>query len=264
MVNNDCLIHYKSLGEGPPVVLIHGMAGSLRQWDYLIPQLVNEGFSAHALDLLGHGESAKPPNPEEYHIEVIYQRMTCWIENLKLESPPILVGHSLGGYLSLIYARRHLEKVQGLVLTDPLYSPQQLSPVARWMRKWVKTGVQLLESVPAWTIDMAFLWGEKFNQPLPAEMRRQLAQDYKRTTPLVLNITKTVSDLTPELSKVTSPALVVWGAHDMTLAPGSFPRIVSALPKAESYTFQDCGHIPHLTQAPTFNRQVLDFASSLS
>jgi pimeloyl-ACP methyl ester carboxylesterase len=50
----------------------------------------------------------------------------------------------------------------------------------------------------------------------------------------------------------------------MTLAPASFPKIVAALPKAQSHTFPGCGHVPHLTQAQAFNRRVLDFASTIS
>ena len=69
-----------SLGDGPPVVLIHGMAASLRQWDYLMPQLAAQGFSAHALDLQGHGDSPKPNNLENYHIEVLYEQLKCWID----------------------------------------------------------------------------------------------------------------------------------------------------------------------------------------
>jgi pimeloyl-ACP methyl ester carboxylesterase len=263
MQDSDCALYYESLGHGPPVVLIHGMAASLRQWDYLMPQLAEGGFSAHALDLQGHGESPKPGKLEDYHVEVLYQQLACWIENLKLPEPPLLVGHSLGGYLCLTYTLRHPEKVRALVLTDPLYSPRQISPLFRFLGKRPHTGIQLLDSLPAWTFDKVFRWAERIKRPLAPDMRRQLLQDYKRTTPLVLNIPRTVSDLTPRLSSVSHPALVIWGARDMTLAPASFPRIVRALPEAQSFAFPGGGHIPHLTQASAFNQQVLDFASSL-
>ena len=125
-------------------------------------------------------------------------------------------------------------------------------------------GIQLLEGSPAWLFNMVFRWGERIRQPLPFPMRRQLFYDYRRTTPLILNIPQTISDLTPQLSRVSHPALVMWGSRDMTLAPASFPKIVAALPEAEGFTFMGCGHIPHLTRAAAFNRQVLDFASSMT
>jgi len=240
------------------------MAGSLRQWDYLVPQLTARGFSAHALDLQGHGDSPKPRNPENYHIEVLYEQLDCWIDNLKLAGPALFVGHSLGGYLSLIYALRHPEHVHALVLTDPLYSPRQLSPIFRFLGKRPKNGIRFLANLPAWTFDMVFQWAGKIKRPLPPTMHRQLFHDYRRTTPLILNIPQTVDDLTPQLSRVSHPALVMWGSRDMTLAPTSFPKIVAALPEAESFTFTGCGHIPHLTEASAFNRRVLDFASSIA
>ena len=263
MLDNDCSINYESLGDGPPVVLIHGMGASLRQWDYLMPQLADQGFSVHALDLQGHGDSPKPKKLEEYHVEVLYEQLKCWVDNLKLSRPALFVGHSLGGYLSLSYAMRNPENVHALVLTDPLYSPRQLSPLYRWLGNRVKNSVQFLEGLPGWTFDMVFKWADKIKRPLPPTMRRQLLKDYKRTTPFILNIPRTVSDLTPQLPQVTHPTLVMWGSRDMTLQPDSFPEIVAALPEAESFTFTGCGHIPHLTQAPAFNQRVVDFAKML-
>ena len=111
---------------------------------------------------------------------------------------------------------------------------------------------------------MVFQWAEKIKRPLPPQMRRQLIHDFKRTTPLILNIPQTVRDLTPQLSRVSHRTLVMWGSRDMTLSPASFPKIVAALPEAESFTFAGSGHIPHLTQASAFNRRVLDFASSMT
>ncbi|MFC1996771.1 alpha/beta fold hydrolase [Chloroflexota bacterium] len=263
MLDYDCSINYESIGDGPPVVLIHGMGASLRQWDYLIPQLAAQGFSTHALDLQGHGDSPKPRSLEDYHIEVLYEQLKCWVDRLNLSSPALFVGHSLGGYLSLAYAMRHPENVHALVLTDPLYSPRQLSPLYRWLGRRVENSVQFLEGLPTWTFNMFFQWAGKIKRPLPATMRRQLLLDYKRTTPLILNIPRTLRDLTPQLSQVPHPALVLWGSRDMTLPPDSFSEIVAALPEAESFTFTGCGHIPHLTQASAFNQRVVDFAKML-
>jgi pimeloyl-ACP methyl ester carboxylesterase len=104
-------INYVSYGEGPPVILIHGMAASLQDWDEFIPSLVSRGYRAIALDLPGHGESVKPEEPQHYHVDALYATLRDWIGSLHLEGPPLLVGHSLGGYLSLAYAR-HPEGAQ--------------------------------------------------------------------------------------------------------------------------------------------------------
>jgi len=260
--NNGNTVYFETQGDGPPVILIHGMGASLRQWDYLTPQLVAAGFSAYALDLQGHGNSPKPEDANHYHIETLYNQLNLWIENLGLDMPAILVGHSFGGYLSLMYALRHPEKVQSLVLADPFYSPFQLSPLIRYFAHQPKFGIWMLEWLPTWVVDMSMSWSEKFQQTLPGPIRHQLAVDFKRTTPFFLNVTQTVRDLTPQLSQVQHPTLVTWGSQDMTLAPASFPKIVEELPEVKSYIFQGCGHIPHLTQATNFNQLVLDFVTS--
>jgi pimeloyl-ACP methyl ester carboxylesterase len=262
MSNNGHTVYFETQGDGPPVILIHGMAASLRQWDYLMPQLVNAGFSAYALDLQGHGNSPKPEGAEHYHIETLFNQLNFWIENLGLDQPVILIGHSFGGYLSLLYALRNPEKVQRLVLADPFYSPFQLSPFVRYFAQQSQIGIRVLEWLPAWVVDMGMYWSEKVQQALPRPVHRQLAVDFKRTTPLFLNITRTAKDLTPQLSQVQHPTLVMWGSEDMTLAPASFPRIVEELPEVKSHIFQGCGHIPHLTQANSFNQFVLDFVTS--
>jgi pimeloyl-ACP methyl ester carboxylesterase len=107
MTNDNQTINYVSYGEGPAVVLIHGLAASLQDWDEVIPGLVSKGYRAIALDLPGHGESAKPEDLEHYHVEALVESLRDWIEGLNLDRPPLLIGHSLGGYLSLAYARRH-------------------------------------------------------------------------------------------------------------------------------------------------------------
>jgi pimeloyl-ACP methyl ester carboxylesterase len=262
MSDNGNTVYFETRGNGPPIILIHGMGASLRQWDYLMPQLVAAGFSAYALDLQGHGNSPKPSGAENYHIETLFDQLNLWIENLGLKRPAIMIGHSFGGYLSLMYALRNPQKVHALVLADPFYSPFQLSPLIRYFAHQPRISIRVLEWLPTWMLDMSMYWSEKFQQALPSSVRRQLVMDYKRTTPFFLNVTQTVKDLTPQLSQVQQPTLVTWGSQDMTLAPESFPKIVEELPDVKSYIFQGGGHIPHLTRTNSFNQLVLGFVTS--
>ena len=104
--------YYTSRGKGSPVILIHGIAASSNDWVHLVPALTDAGYQTYALDLLGHGDSTKPVEPDHYHFHNIYSQLTKWINSLDLSQPPILIGHSLGGFLSLYYANDHPEIVQ--------------------------------------------------------------------------------------------------------------------------------------------------------
>ena len=53
-------INYVQAGEGAPVIMLHGLAASLHDWDALLPALARAGYAGYALDILGHGDSAKP------------------------------------------------------------------------------------------------------------------------------------------------------------------------------------------------------------
>src|SRR5215207_4983327 len=85
-------------GRGTPVILIHGIAASLHDWDDLIPELTQNGYAAYALDLLGHGESPKP-NSRAYHMDWMFEHFMNWMRSLRLTEPAILIGHSMGGHI---------------------------------------------------------------------------------------------------------------------------------------------------------------------
>src|SRR3972149_9427070 len=112
-------LHYVVHGDGPPVVLLHGIAASLYDWKYLLPQLTQAGFQGYAPDLWGHGQSTKPDTPEVYDFNAIYTHMLSWIDDLNFNQPLFLIGHSLGGLLSLKYVFNRPENVQGMVLINP-------------------------------------------------------------------------------------------------------------------------------------------------
>ena len=256
-------------GEGKPVILIHGLAASLHDWDFLIPALNASGYQACAFDLLGHGDSYKPARLEDYHIENVFQHMANWIEGLGLCEPMVLAGHSLGGYLALEVALRFPERVRALVLVNPFYSIRQLSKFLQFVFRHPLMNTSIIEKTPYWlfriVIDLTSLqFGNTTNRvhALPESVRVQTALDYKRAAPGIYNIPRTLRNLTPDLERVQVPALVIWGAHDKTLAPASFQELVEALPNARGKAILPCGHVVHQCHTEDFNREVLDFLST--
>ena len=99
--------NYIHQGEGPPVIMIHGIAASLHDWDDLIPELAKNGYASYALDLLGHGDSPKLDS-RAYQMDWLFEHFSRWMKSLHLTQPAILIGHSLGGYIALEYAPARL------------------------------------------------------------------------------------------------------------------------------------------------------------
>ena len=76
--------------------MIHRLAASLYDWDFLIPQLAEVGYTGNALDLLGHGDSPKP-DVRDYQVGWLFDHFLFWLGSLDLKQPPVLIGRSFGG-----------------------------------------------------------------------------------------------------------------------------------------------------------------------
>jgi pimeloyl-ACP methyl ester carboxylesterase len=251
-------------GDGPPVILIHGIAASLHDWDNLIPELTRSGYSSYALDLLGHGDSPKP-EVHTYRMDWVFEHFEHWMRSLRLTEPAILIGHSLGGYLALEYARRIPAWTRGLILVNPFYSRLQLNPLLR--RTYSRRNLRgyLASRVPTWMYRAFVEIGSVVmgrNQgalhSLPEQIRIQTALDYARTAPGVYRLPNLISDLTDTLPHIDVPALVIWGDRDQTLSPASFSALVTMMPRAQGKSVR-AGHIPHQSNAKEFNQLVLEF-----
>jgi len=241
---------------------MHGFGASHHDWTSLISDLSRKGFRGLAPDLLGHGHSEKPAEPEAYTFARLYRSLEEWIACFEFKEPVMLVGHSMGGHLALQYAVHHLEKVQSLVLIDPYYDAKQLSPLIRFVNQNPGIGMKALQAAPGWLIeslvDLDFFRSDQY----APHVRRQIAEDYKRASPNILRFAATIPKLDRQFERITVPILVLWGEKDLTLDPGSFQKLVQALPNASGRAIPDCGHQPHLAKPLLVNNLILDFLQS--
>lgn len=262
-IHNDGSLNYIEDGDGPVVILLHGISASRYDWEALLPELVRAGYRVLAVDLLGHGDSPKPEHQDAYAYPAFYASFTAWLEKLNLPEPVSLVGHSLGGHLSLAYSLEFPERVRGLVLINPLYSLRQLSPVLRLFHRRPEWGAKAVEFVPLEVIDWLLAWDPINLAGFSAQTRHQIAMDYKRASPQIFRIAPTIPDLTPRLSLVPAPTLVIWGQRDLTLDPASFPRLVKALPEGNAHCIPGCGHQPHVGRPEYVNQLILNYLDGI-
>jgi pimeloyl-ACP methyl ester carboxylesterase len=260
--------NFVSEGQGAPVIMVHGVAASLHDWDSLLPELAKAGYAGYALDLLGHGESPKPES-RAYQVEWVFDHFAEWLDSLCLTSPAVLIGHSLGGYLALEYARRFPARTRGLILVNPFYSVSQLPAALRFTYRYPALSGFVARKTPRWLfriiVDISsMIMGHSSGalHALPKEIRARTALDYLRTAPGVYNIPNTGLDFSKHLSSISTPTLVVWGDRDQTLAPASFTRLVNAMPNATGRHIR-AGHVPHQSNAEWFNPIALDFLKGL-
>lgn len=107
-------------GSGRPIVFLHGMGTSAASWAAVAERLAPR-YTTVAVDLLGHGGSPVPDDPAEYRRDRVLADLDEVMATV--DEPPVLVGHSLGGYLALAYAATRPDALRALVVlaTGPGY-----------------------------------------------------------------------------------------------------------------------------------------------
>ncbi|MCH7789702.1 MAG: alpha/beta hydrolase [Acidobacteria bacterium] len=113
---NGALINYMDWGphDAPGLVFVHGGAAHLHWWSFLAPLFADQ-YRVAALDLSGHGRSGRR---EQYALEGWTDEIVAVAEELELPGPPVVIGHSMGGFITLATAGLHPDAVAGIVVID--------------------------------------------------------------------------------------------------------------------------------------------------
>lgn len=143
-------LHYVERGQGPAVLLIHGLAGQLNHYTYGVMDALADSYRVVAVDRPGSGYSARVRNASAA-LDAQADALAALIDALQLQRP-LVVGHSMGGAVALTLALRHPDKVAGLALLAPLsHLVQDIPLVFRSLliaKPWVRRLVAWTLAVP--------------------------------------------------------------------------------------------------------------------
>jgi pimeloyl-ACP methyl ester carboxylesterase len=143
-------LHVVERGQGPALLLVHGLAGQLRHFTYDLVDRLAPQYHVVAVDRPGSGYSVRAPGASAA-LSAQADVLAALIERLQL-GRPLVVGHSMGGAVALALAQRHPERVSGLVLLAPLTHPVQEIHSAfnglKIARPWVRAAVAWTLAVP--------------------------------------------------------------------------------------------------------------------
>jgi pimeloyl-ACP methyl ester carboxylesterase len=231
-------IHAAEFGsEGEPLVLLHGLSGSSRWWRRNVPALAR-GARVVVPDVIGFGRTRVrgrlPPIGE------IADLLAGWMDRLALEKVD-LVGHSMGGQISVHLAARHPERVRRLVLVDAAGIPRPVTP-----RALVRFAAELTPPRR---------WGDPFF--LPTIVGDALLAGPRTILRAIGHILR--DDVRALLPQVAAPTLVVWGELD-TIIPVEHARdFREGIPGARLAVLRGAAHNPMVDRPDEFNRLVADF-----
>lgn len=115
-VNDGIRIHYEVEGEGPPLVLCHGLFGSLEQWRvWGYVEALKDDYQLILIDARGHGSSDKPHDPEAYRTETMVADVVSVLDDLNIEKTHFL-GYSMGGQIGWCLGRFAPNRFYSLII----------------------------------------------------------------------------------------------------------------------------------------------------
>ena len=252
---NDIDVAYSVAGapDAEPVLLIHGLGSSRRDWRLQVPALA-PAYRVVAYDVRGHGDSEKPRS--RYHMAELADDAVALARGLGL-GPVHVVGLSLGGMIGFQMAVDHPDMVRSLTVVNS--GPEV---VARTVRDWLRLRLRMFLTWALGPAAIGHLVGKRLfpkpeQEPLRRAFRDQVASNDRSA---YLNMSRAIVgwSVADRLGRVKCPVLVVSGDRDYTPVAAK-AAYVEKMVDAQLKVIEDSGHATPFDQPEALNRELLAF-----
>ncbi len=237
----DHKIVYLEGGKGETVLLLHGFGGNKDHWTDFARHM--KGFHLVIPDIPGFGESSQVPE-DRYDVDDQVERIAGFAEALKLDKFHI-VGNSMGGALSAVFAAKHPDRILTVTLMDTAGVPYEKK--SELIMELEKGKNPLLEGSDAGYDRLMELIFVKKPQ-IPEPFRKILAADWIAHWEFNAKIWNDWQphrfSLEPVLPVIQAPVLVLWGDSDKMLDVGSVAFLEQNLKNSRTVILKDTGHCP--------------------
>lgn len=238
---NGLAVRYHVAGRGPDVVMIHGWGSSHRMWQHFTAALAPR-FRCWSLDLPGFGDSDQPQDAW-YSIPNYVTTVHRFLDVMGLRRVRV-IGHSMGGLISLDFAATHPESVERLVVINPVVSGRPyMRPFAEWER-----GAQVLDQTLRLSrrlLQPVLSHPAAAGLPAPLSHYSRRAEDfYKTSAGTLLSTGRAIvaHDVRPRLAAITAPTLVILGTLDANVPNSEGHLAAVEIPQARLAVFT-AGHL---------------------
>lgn len=233
---------YLEGGQGETILMVHGFGGDKDNWTRFAREMAQE-YRVIVPDLPGFGENQRLPE-QLYGMGPQVQRLHAFVEKMQLDRFHI-VGNSMGGHISALYAHAHPERVESLALFNNAgITTAKNSEVFDEIE--AGRNPLLVDSVE----DFDRLLGLMFHEMpyIPGPLKQYFAErafKYREFTAKIFeDYREDFTDLEPILSDIETRTLVLWGDVDRVLDVSAVPIMDGGLPNSSAVIMQQCGHIP--------------------
>ncbi|MFF2363253.1 alpha/beta fold hydrolase [Streptomyces sp. NPDC058122] len=265
---------YRMAGQGPALVLIHGIGDSSATWAELIPDLART-HTVIAPDLLGHGASDKPR--ADYSVAAYANGVRDLLATLDIESAT-LVGHSLGGGVAMQFAYQFPERTERLILVSAGGVGGEVNPVLRAVSL---PGAHLM-------LSLLRLPGMRLQVGLFLRLMRLLDADLAQDAPELVHLVDALPDATSRSAFVRTlravvdwrgqavtmldrcyltegmPTMLLWGDRDSVVPVRHAHGAHAAMPGSRLEIFEGAGHFPFHSDPARFLALVEEFTTTTS
>nr|WP_321981937.1 alpha/beta hydrolase [uncultured Cohaesibacter sp.] len=266
-------VAYRIVGQGEPVVLVHGTPSSSLIWRKMLPQLVEAGYQAHMYDMLGYGQSERPLEPEvDTSISGQVPVLETLLEHWQLGQFH-LIGHDIGGGVAQRFALFHPDQVKSLTLIDSVSFDSYPS---RRTRQQLAMGLEALIRAPAdehrahfreWLLSAVEDRQAMRDGPLNAYLEmitgpigqgsffQHQARHYDPCH------TMEIADRMHELGRI--PVKLIWGAQDAWQTVEMAERLRQSIPGSSLDIIEGAGHFSPEDQPDAIAQSLISFLAGL-
>jgi pimeloyl-ACP methyl ester carboxylesterase len=239
------------------VILLHGWLGSWGLWQETMAYL-GRYYRTYAMDFWGFGESGK--KRDTYDVQDFVTLVDQFMEQLGIGHAP-LVGHSMGGTVSLSVAIQYPQRVRKVVVIG---SPIVGSSLSFLLKLFGQRLVAAVVHKNLWTLRLGFRilapfytkdprWPEMMNRDISSTTMESFLMS-------IASLRKT--DLRPDLHTVKVPAMGMYGDKDIVVHPDQWKPMQEGIPHARIERFHKAGHFIMLDEPPLFMETLRDFLDS--
>lgn len=266
-------LHYVDRGQGPPILMVHGLGGQLRNFNYLVDLLAEE-FRVILVDRPGSGYSTAPSETGAglKSQAAVFAR---FIDKLGLDKP-LVVGHSLGGAISLELALDFPERVGALALIAPLSQFEEVLPPA--FRGLAITSPRLRTALAWMAVAPASRYGPKTqleqvfapdDVPEDFDVRAggllaRRPSNFLASSADLRGAAEDLADLVARYAQLSVPARVLFGRGDTILNPDIHGRGLEGVVPGLRLDIVDGGHMIPVTYPEETARWIAEAARDLA
>ena len=248
-------LNYKAIGEGKPIIILHGVFGSLDNW-LTVGKKLSESFKIYLLDLRNHGDSF---HDEEFTYEAMSDDLVNFIKHEKIDNP-VIIGHSMGGKVAMKFGVNHPELFDRLIIVDiaPRAYPPHHQNILKGLNsidlKALKSRKEAEEQLASYVPEI----GER--QFLLKNLKREGENFmWKLNLPVITEKINNVGEGLEDKLATDKPTLFIRGENSDYITNKDNISIVAFFPNSEVKTVKNAGHWVHAQNPEAVIELVTEF-----